>query len=79
MKSPLPIPKYRHNISNTINFFVFGYSYAYATKRREGYLAYLCGKSEGTFSKEFETSYNSIIEQSLFRGDVILKSVKNYK
>ena len=79
MKSTLPIPNYRHNISNTINFFVFGYSYAYVTKREEGYYSYLCGKSEGTYSKRFKTSYNRIIKHSLLNGDVILKSIKNYK
>ena len=79
MKSTLPIPNYRHNISNTINFFVFGYSYAYATKRKEGYYSYLCGEREGTYSKEFKTSYNSIIKHSLSKGDIILKSIENYK
>lgn len=79
MKSTLPIPNYRHNISNTINFFVFGYSYAYVTKMEEGYYSYLSGKGEGTFSKKFKTSYNSIIKHSLSKGDVILNSIKSYK
>ena len=79
MKSTLPIPRYRHNMSITINYFVFGYSYAYATKREEGYYSYLCGNGEGTYSEKFKTSYNRIIKHSLSRGDVILKSIKNYK
>ena len=80
MKSPLLIPNYKHNISNTINFFVFGYSYVYVTKMEGGYYRYLKGKG-GTFSKKvmFKTSYNSIIRHSLVRGDVILKSIKKYK
>ena len=79
MKSPLLIPNYKHNISDTIIFFVFGYSYACVTKKEGGYYSYLRDKSEGTFSKEFKTPYNSIIEHSLVRGDVILKGIKNYK
>ena len=79
MKSTLPIPNYRHNISNTINFFVLGYSYAYVTKREEGYYSYLHGKSAGTYSEEFKTPYNSIIEHSLLNGDFIFKSITRYK
>ena len=79
MKPILSIPSYKHNISNTLNFFVFGYSYAYVTKREEGYYSYLCGKGEGIYSKKFKTSYNSIIKHSLSRGDIILKSIKSYK
>ena len=79
MKSTLPIPNYRHNISNTINLFLFGYSYAYVTKREEGYYSYLSGKGEGTYSKKFKTSYNRIIKHSLSKGDIILESIKNYK
>lgn len=78
MKSTLLIPNYKHNIANTINFFVFGYSYACVTKTEEGYYSYLRSKSEN-YSKKFKTSYNSIIKHSLSRGDVILKSIKNYK
>ena len=79
MKSPLLIPNYRHNISDSIILFVFGYSYAYVTKREEGYYSYLSSKGEGTYSKKFKTSYNRIIKHSLLRGEVILKSIKSYK
>ena len=79
MKPILSIPSYKHNVSNTINFFVFGYSYAYVTKREEGYYSYLHGKSAGTYSEEFKTPYNSIIEHSLLNGDFIFKSITRYK
>ena len=79
MKSTLPIPNYRHNISNTINFFVMGYSYAYVTKRGEGYYSYLCGEREGTYSEEFKTPYNSIIKHSLLKRAFIFKGITRYK
>mgnify|MGYP003304364903 CR=1 FL=1 len=72
MKSPLIVPHYRHNTSDTIKFLLLGYSYTYLTKRDDhkggkGYYTYPCGANEGEFYPTLREAYNRLIEHTEYR------------